>query len=100
MGKLQQEQEAVLAQIDAIITMLERNKLSLDMFDNIDISFSPIKLLLTILKRFGVGYDEIVDWLANYIQYATPIIEMAIKGILLAKLKSNIDCNIDPRIPQ
>jgi uncharacterized protein YrzB (UPF0473 family) len=100
MGKLNQEQEAVLAQIDAIITMLERNKLSLDMFDNIELSFSPIKLLLTILKRFGVGYDEIVDWLANYIVYVTPIIEIAVKGILLAKLKSNIDCNLDPRIPQ
>ena len=100
MSKLSKEQEALLANVDAIITMIERNKLSLDMFDNIDISLSPMKLLLNLLKRFGVGYDEIVKWLSDYIVYATPVIELAIKGILLSNLKSNIDCNLDPRIPQ
>lgn len=100
MANLSQQVNGIMAQIDAIITMIERHNLSLDMFDNIDISLSPMEILLEILKRCGVSYDDIIEWLAQYIVEATPIIEIALKGILLAKLKSNVDCNLDPRIPQ
>jgi hypothetical protein len=31
--------------------------------------------------------------------YVTPLIELAVKGLLLSKLKADIDCNLDPRIP-
>ena len=99
MGKLNQEQEKVLSQIDSILTMIERSG-GIEKFDNITISISPLKLLLSILKHCGVGYDEIVDWLASYIVKVTPIIEIAVKGLLLAQLKANIDCNSDPRIPK
>jgi hypothetical protein len=39
-----------------------------------------------------------VQWLANYIVYLVPALEVAVKGILLANLK--IACSIDPRIPR
>ncbi len=100
MAKAQEQVKSIMAQIDAIMTMLERHELSLDIFDDLTISLSPLEVLLTILHHCGLTYDEIVDWLAQYIVYVTPILEIALKGILLAKLKSNVDCNIDPRIPK
>ena len=99
MGKLTQEQNEVLAQIDAIIALLERSKMDGGLFDTVHVSFSPLNLLLSLLKRFGVGYGEIVEWLSEYIVQVTPVLELAIKGLMLAQLKSNVDCNLDPRIP-
>ena len=98
MSRLSDEQKTLLAQIDAIMLMIERYG-NLDFNENFNVTVSPLKLLLGILKRCGVGYDEIVDWLAKYIIEVTPSLEIAVKGLLLAKLKSNIDCNLDPRIP-
>lgn len=100
MGKLSQQAESIMSQIDAIKTLLERYRISLDIFDNLNVSMSPIAFLLGLLKHLGLSYDQIVEWLANYIVYVTPILEITLKGILLAKLKSNIDCNLDPRIPK
>ena len=98
MGKLTQEQNEVLAQIDAIIALLERSKMDGGLFDTVHVSFSPLNLLLSLLKRFGIGYNEIVEWLSEYIVQVTPVLELAIKGLMLAQLKSNVDCNLDPRI--
>lgn len=100
MAKAQDQVKSVLAQIDAIITMLERHKLSLDVFDDLSSSISPLSFLLDLLRHLGLTYDEIVEWLAQYIVTVTPLLEIALKGVLLAKLKSNIDCNSDPRIPK
>ena len=100
MSVLKQQAESIMAQIDGLQTMIERHKMSLDMFENISTSVSPISFLLDLLKHLGLGYDQIVEWLASYIIYATPLLEIAIKGVLLAKLKSNIDCNLDPQIPK
>lgn len=100
MANLSQKVKGIMGQIDAIITMVERYNLSLDIFDNLDLSLNPMEILLELLKRCGVSTDEIVAWLSQYIVEATPIIEIALKGLLLAQLKSNVDCNLDPRIPQ
>jgi hypothetical protein len=100
MAKAQDQVKSVLAQIDAIMTMLERHKLSLDVFDDLSSSISPLSFLLDLLRHLGLTYDEIVEWLAQYIVTVTPLLEIALKGVLLSKLKSNIDCNSDPRIPK
>ena len=99
MGKLSKDKEELLAELDAIITLVERSGNWTDMFDNISISISPMELLLSLLRRCGIGYDEIVDFLSQYIVKVIPILEITVKGLLLAKLKANIDCNLDPRIP-
>ena len=100
MANPQDQVKSILSQIDAIITMLERHELSLDFFDNLSLSISPLSFLLEMLHHLGLTYDEIVDWLAKYIVVVTPLLEIALKGVLLAKLKSNVDCNLDPRIPR
>jgi hypothetical protein len=98
MSRLSKEQEAFLGQLDAMLMMIDRYG-SLASLDGFNYTVSPMKLLLSILKRFGVGYDEIVEWLSSKIIYLTPILEIAVKGVLLTKLKKNIDCNLDPSIP-
>ena len=57
---------------------------------------STITFLLNILRELG-QYDRIVQWLSNYIVYAIPGLEVAVKGLLLANLK--IACSVDPMIP-
>lgn len=98
MSRLSKEQEAFLGQLDAMLMMIDRYG-SLASLDEFNYTVSPMKLLLSILKRFGVGYDEIVEWLSSKIIYLTPILEIAVKGVLLTNLKKNIDCNLDPSIP-
>ncbi len=98
MSRLSKEQEAFLGQLDAMLMMIDRYG-SLASLDGFNYTASPMKLLLSILKRFGVGYDEIVEWLSSKIIKLTPRLEIAVKGELLTKLKKNIDCNLDPSIP-
>lgn len=98
MGRLSKEQESFLTYLDSMLMMIDRYG-SLASLDGFNYTISPLKLLLDILKKFGVGYDELIEWLSSKIVYITPILEIAVKGILLAKLKKNIDCNLDPQIP-
>lgn len=98
MGRLSKEQESFLTYLDSMLMMIDRYG-SLSMFDGFNYTASPLQLLLGVLKKFGVGYDELVEWLSSKIVYLTPILEIAVKGILLTKLKKNIDCNLDPQIP-
>ena len=99
MGKLSKDKEEVLAFIDSIITLLEMESSSIEFPTTLDISVSPMKFLLEILNRLGVSNDEIVEFIAKYLIFATPVLELTIKALLISKLKSNIDCNQDPRIP-
>ena len=90
MGRLSKDMEETLAFIDAIVTLLEMEETSLSFPSRFDVSISPIKLLLEILNRLGISNDEIIE----------PTLEFTLKALLLSKLKSNIDCNLDPRIPE
>lgn len=100
MAKLPQQVESIMAQIDGLLTMIEREKLSLNLFDDLSISMSPIAILLKLVHHLGVTLDEIVEWLSELLVVSTPVIEIAVKGVLLAQLKADIDCNLDPRIPK
>ncbi len=100
MGKLSKDKEEALAFIDSILTMLEMEENSFNFSAQLDISISPMKFLLEILNRLGVSNDEIVEFIANYLIYAAPVLELTIKALLLSQLRSNIDCNNDPRIPK
>lgn len=104
-AKLREKENSVLGIIDAIKDLTEElSKSSVGDISNtsninMQLNSDPMSLLLTILQRF-VGYDEVIDWLSKYIVYEVPVIELAIKGILLSNLKKTIDCTNDPRIPE
>lgn len=90
--------QSILSSIDGILTALEK------MPEGIDVKFNdsinPFQLLIEILKRCHVTEDEIIEWLANFIKWYLPIIELGVKGILLSNLKTMISCSVDPRIPK
>lgn len=99
MSKLSQEQESILTEINTLLAMVERYG-QMELNGSFNITVSPIKILLNVMQALGVSYDEIIEFLSSMIVSITPVVDLAVKGILLAKLKSDIDCNLDPRIPK
>ena len=103
MSKLSEDKRELLAYIDAILTMIEKYPtFSLgNMFSdiNVGVGVNPFDFLLSIITKF-VSYEEMVDWLVNFLTVSLPSIELAVKGILLSNLKGTIDCVNDPRIPE
>ena len=96
-----QMQQDVLSFLDAIMACIENYpSFNLDFSKDIkqSLSVSPISLLLLLIKKFA-SEEEIVNFIAKYIVYALPVLEIAIKGIILSNLKLAISCNIDPWIP-
>lgn len=90
--------QSILSTIDGILTALERMPEGIDL--KIESSINPFELLLEILKRCHVTEDDIIEWLANFIKYFLPVIELGVKGILLSNMKAMISCSVDPRIPK
>ena len=86
------------AMVDKVLTimniMVSSPKLSLTFATN------PVGFILQLLKHLGVTYEELRDYLANFLVYILPALEISIKGILLTNLKGMISCSVDPRIPQ
>lgn len=61
-------------------------------------NLNPFDYLLNIYFLVG-DKDKLLKWLSVLLTYSLPIIELAIKGILLSNLKNMISCSLDPRIP-
>ena len=96
MSNLSKEQREVLALIDAILAMTEKNPEESKF--GAGISLNPFEFLIDIISK-KVSFDEMLDWLVKILTESLPYIELGVKGILLANLKATIDCNNDPRIP-
>ena len=98
MAKKSDKAREALSYISAIQSILEKYP-DLEHLDTelANQANNGIEFLINILKELG-QYDRMVQWLANYIVYLVPALEVAVKGILLANLK--IACSVDPRIPR
>lgn len=98
MAKKNDKAREALSYISAIQSILEKYP-DLEHLDTelANQANNGIEFLINILKELG-QYDRMVQWLANYIVYLVPALEVAVKGILLANLK--IACSVDPRIPR
>ena len=98
MAKAKDKAREALSYISAIQSILEKypdlEHLDAELANQAN---NGIEFLINILKELG-QYDRMVQWLANYIVYLVPALEVAVKGILLANLK--IACSVDPRIPR
>lgn len=98
MAKKNDKAREALSYISAIQSILEKypdlERLDTELAHQAN---NGIEFLINILKELG-QYDRMVQWLANYIVYIVPALEVAVKGILLANLK--IACSVDPRIPR
>lgn len=96
MSSISREQRDVLALIDAIMAMTEKAPKS--PYLGVGISLNPFTFLMDIITKY-VSFEEMVDWLVDTLTVSLPVIELSLKGVILANLKATIDCNNDPRIP-
>ena len=69
---------------------------------SLTLSFStnPIGFLMQILRHLGVTYEDLENWLTNFLIYIIPILEVSTKAFLLTHLKDVVSCSSDPRIPE
>lgn len=101
MANMKKEQVEFLAVLDSILMALKTSKdINIEeLLGNINVSANPFDFLIKIITKF-VGYDEMVQWLVNVLTYSLPVIEVGVKGVLLANLKNMLSCTLDPKIPE
>ena len=67
--------------------------------NSLTISFSPFEYLFKILKILGFTEEDFKRIITDILTVVLPALELNVKASILSNIKSIIDCNIDPRIP-
>ena len=98
MPKGKDERRQVLSYIDTALLISEKGG-SFNLDDFLEDAPNPFDFLLSIIQKY-VDKDEVLEWLVNMMTVTLPVIEIGVKGVLLAQLKGMVDCNLDPRIPR
>lgn len=97
MANIKQIKSKALATIDAAMSILNRfpdlNESNTELSFNT--STNPFTLFMDLFKT-TTGYNKLISILAKFISYELPILESAVKSILIAKLKDIISCSVNP----
>lgn len=100
--KMQEEAMASIdtakAMIDKVLTIMEIMLVSPSL--SINFSTNPVGYLIQLLKHLSITREEIETFLADFLIYVIPTLEISVKAILLTNLKNLISCSVDPRIPE
>lgn len=104
MANVRDAQQEALATIDAAKVLVDKvisifQLISLSPSLSVNFATNPIGYLLQLLEHLGITYEELRDWLTNYLIYIIPLLEVSVKAIMLTNLKNMITCTADPRIP-
>lgn len=105
MANVKKMQEEAMASIDTAKALVDKvlaimEIIVVDPFVALTFSANPIGFLIQLLKHLDVTREEIELWLTNFLIYIIPVLEIAVKAILLTNLKNMISCSVDPRIPE
>ena len=105
MASVKKMQEEAMASIDTAKALVDKVLTIMEIIivdPSIALTFSanPIGFLIQLLKHLGVTREEIELWLTDFLIAVVPILETAVKAILLTNLKNMISCSVDPRIPE
>lgn len=105
MGNVKNKQQDAMASIDTAKAMVDKVLTIMEVMvssPNKSLTFAtnPIGFILQLLKHLGVTYEELRDYLASFLVYVVPVLEISVKTILLTNLKNMISCSVDPRIPE
>ena len=97
MANVKEVKSQALATIDAAMSIL--NKFP-DLEDtSIELSFNtstnPFQFLMDLLKSTS-GYDKVITILSKFLVFELPVVEAAVKALLIAKLKDIISCSVNP----
>ena len=105
MADLKKAQEEGIALIDTAKAMMDKVLVIMELFiqspeASVNFLTPPMEYILKLLREIGVTDDELKDFFTNLITAYVPILELAVKTILLTNLKNMVSCSIDPRIPE
>lgn len=97
MANVKQVKNEALANVDAAMAILNRFP---DLGEaNTELSFNtstnPFTFLMDLFKTTA-GYNRLISILAKFISYELPVVEAAVKALLIAKLKDIISCSVNP----
>ena len=97
MANVKQIKSEALATIDAAISTLNRYP---DLGEaNTELSFNtstnPFQFLMDLFKTTA-GYNKLINILGKFIAFELPVVEAAVKALLIAKLKDIISCSVNP----
>ena len=62
-------------------------------------STNPTDLLVDFFKTTK-GYDWLVNAVSKYIGYSIPVLELAVKGVLLTNIRTMLSCSTNPLITE
>ena len=105
MANIKDKQQEAMATIDTAKAMVDKVIAIMNIMlasPSISLTFAtnPIGYILQLLKHLGVTYEELREYLANFLIYILPVLEVSVKTILLTNLKNMVSCSVDPRIPE
>ena len=104
--KAKDAESDVYAAIDTSLAILgtlpEFIDIGLDILtkNSFNIQYSPLGLIFDLLNKVGVTDQEIIKFLVNFLIDVLPVIEIGVKGAILANIKLLVSCSSDPRIPK
>lgn len=89
----------LIAYIDGIMATLEKYPMfNLSVPVSISGSVNVFAFLMMLLKKFFTQ-EELIDALVKMLIKTLPVMELAVKGVILSNLKLSTSCNVDPYIP-
>lgn len=97
MANIKEIKSKTLSTIDAGLSIL--NKFPVLENSNTELSFNtstnPFTFLMDLLKTTS-GYNKTIQIIAKFISWELPIIEAAVKALLITKLKEIVSCSVNP----
>lgn len=100
MANIKKMKDEALGVVDAALAIL--NKFPSLSDTNASLSFNtssnPFEFLMDLFKTTA-GYNKVLNILSYFIAFELPVVEIAVKGVLLANIKNLLTCSINPFIP-
>lgn len=93
----QQLKSDALSVVDAALAILNKFP-SLDNLDqgiSLGTSLNPFPFLLELFKTTS-GYNMLVEIVSKFLVYELPVVEVAVKGVILSQLKNMLTCSLNP----
>ena len=97
MANAKEKTNEALGIINSALTILNKYPALDNARESIDFqsSINPLSFLMKLFKSTS-GYNFVIKIIARFITYQLPVIENAIKALLLSQLKDMLSCSVNP----
>lgn len=97
MPNVKEIKNRALATIDAATSVLNRfpDLGESNILLSYNTSTNPFQFLMDLFKT-TTGYNKLISILGKFISYELPVVEAAVKTLLITKLKDIISCSVNP----